>query len=338
MQQVQVRIDFAQAGRVAQLLGSLKVPREQEASEHRFSWAGTTDQLANAYYAIVGICHQTSPIGERRLQGTVEGVTRFGWDYLKERFLIAASQDLRMAAPEYWQAMRPQDLGALYEDERCGITLNRVNERAFLLNDMGRHLHADGLRWLREAFDAAGRSIGGESGFLRYVSASHAYADPLHKKGFLYLSLAVNECGWSPGDPENLLSPVDYHELRGHLRVGTVVPVGKELSRRVQLGLPVADPDDYPLRKAAQEANNWIARAAHLTNSALHYLLWNVFRNCCARVSGDAHCWRCPADCRLPLRYRGMGNGSSHCILAGVCRSASRPVKVAEPPYVGHYY
>src|SRR5690349_3366695 len=80
---------------VAKLIAELKlsaVPSELEASTHSFQWTSGLGELANAYFAIVAICHQTSPIGERPLQGYVhlETQKKVGWDYLKERFLIAA--------------------------------------------------------------------------------------------------------------------------------------------------------------------------------------------------------------------------------------------------------
>lgn len=333
-----VSIDFEKAEQLAELLASANIPSEQEASAHTFCWNGTANDLANCYFAIVAISHQTSPIGERRLQGRIDGDTKYGWDYLKEKFLIAANQDKALTTPRRWQVFTPQQLAELYRDKECGMTLNRVSERTLFINDLGRRLRAEGLCFIHDAFEASRRTIGGDEGFLQFLSQFQAFADPLCKKSLFFLSLAINECGWSPTDLENLLSPIDYHELRGHLRIGTIIVNDEDLSRELYLGLPVTDSEDFFLRKAAQEVNNWIAEKVQRTNSVLHYLLWNVFRSCCPRSAGETHCSRCGQSCGLPDRYRQMNICTDRCMFMEICQSAGQPAKLTEPPYVGHYY
>jgi hypothetical protein len=338
MQSSQVCINLGKAQQLAELLSASSVPPEQEASGHTFTWSGTLDELANAYFAIVAICHQTSPIGERQLTGKVNGKVKVGWDYLREMFLIAANEDKTLTAPDRWQTITPWQLAELYEDNEYGKTLSRINERALLLNDLGRCLCVNHLRYIREVFDEWGRKATGNDGFLAFISGFKAYSDPLRKKSLFFLSLASSECGWSPSDRECLLSPIDYHELRGHLRIGTIIVHDDGLLNKLHLGLPITDSEDYPLREAAQEANNYIAAKAQVTNSALHYLFWNIFRSCCPRGSSDTHCSRCADNCRLPIQYKQMDIYSNICLFAGICSSAHEHVKLCEPPYVGHYY
>ena len=80
---------------MARLLSTGAVPKEAESSDHTAKWTGSPQDLANAYLAIVAICHQTSPIGERRLVGVIGSEPKFGWNYLKERFLETAEASIQ---------------------------------------------------------------------------------------------------------------------------------------------------------------------------------------------------------------------------------------------------
>jgi hypothetical protein len=319
-------------------LKRLKVPPELEASTHSFKWTGTPDELANAYFAIVAVCHQTSPVGERPLAGAVSGEEKRGWDYLKEKYLIAAAADRKWADVEYWMTLPPLELSELYRDPTQGLTLNRVNERALLLNDAGNRLREAGVRQISTAFDQHGRRLGGSTGFAQFLSSIEAYRDPVRKKTMFFMSLAVKECGWKLIDPTEMVSPVDYHELRGHLRIGTVVILDAKLREKVQRGLVLTEKEDTLVRQKVQEANDTAAQAAGITSSEIHYLCWNVFRNCCMRDADKTHCSTCGTTCKLPKQYKTMPGYEGRCVFSNACASANKPEKVIDPPYGGHYY
>jgi hypothetical protein len=288
--------------------------------------------------AIVAICHQTSPIGERPLEGIVEGSRSKGWDYLKTKFLLAARSDISLCNPQSWAAVNPLALSTLFADDQLGLTLNRVSERAYLLNDLGHRLVVNECSSIRTLFDACKGTLAGGDGFLHHLSQFAAYSDPLKKKSFFFLSLMQTECGWTFDDPESLQSPVDYHEIRGHLRLGSVDVHDARLASKLRAGIPVNQEEDAAIRCAVQEANASIARMCSAADSELHYLLWNVFRNCCPRASLQTHCSTCPPDCLLPAPYRAPTYYQSRCIFAPICASANKDAKPVEPAYLGHYY
>jgi hypothetical protein len=331
-------VNIDKIGKVADVVRSIKVPPEMESSTHAFDWPGNNYDLANCYLAIVAICHQTSPQGEPRLIGNVAGLAKEGWDYLKERYLIQAISRPELADPAYWSGLSPQGLSGLYEDSEFGNTLSRVTERTRLLNDLGQKLVDMDVHHIYDPFNAHERRIGGESGFLQYLLQFESYSDPLSKKAFFFLSLAITECGWEILDPESLLSPIDYHELRGHLRIGTIVVKDGRLGQKLGKGLPIDYPEDISLRSAAQRANSMLSDSTNVSDSALHYLLWNVFRNCCPRESAQTHCSECGNSCRLPPNYATMEGYSGHCIFSGICNSSGKADKIVDPPYSGHYY
>jgi hypothetical protein len=70
----------------------------------------------------------------------------------------------------------------------------RVNERAYLLNDLGRTLRRAGLSGAHVAFQAAGSRFGGDNSFLALLARSEAYSDPVRKKSLFFGSIALKEC------------------------------------------------------------------------------------------------------------------------------------------------
>src|SRR5262249_50656633 len=98
------------------------VPPEQESTTHTIVNTGNSALLANSYFAIVAICHQTSPLGERRLEGYINNTKKGGWDYLKEKFLLRALEDEKWASPDHWMTLKPTELSELYEDQIFGKT------------------------------------------------------------------------------------------------------------------------------------------------------------------------------------------------------------------------
>lgn len=145
-----------------------------------------------------------------------------------------------------------------------------------------------------------------------------------------------NSCGWRFRDPENLGAPVDYHEVRGHLRLGTVIVEEPALLAAIRAEEAVDGVADLALRGAVASAISLIARTTGRSPSDLHYLFWNVFRNCCSRAA--QHCSICPSACGLPLRYRDPSAGSRVCLFSSTCASAGRADKLIEHVHETDFY
>jgi len=102
-------------------------------------------------------------------------------------------------------------------------------------------LSEQGWNNIERAFDACKRTVSGESGVLEYWKNVEAYKDPVYEKSLFLLSITANSCKRKVNDRDKLLSPVDYHELRGHLRIGTVRPENKELEFKLEHGLSITE-------------------------------------------------------------------------------------------------
>ena len=132
---------------------------------------------------------------------------------------------------------------------------------------------------------------------------------------------------WNIRDPENLGPPVDYHEVRGHLRCGTVLITDDTLAGKIQRSEAVSAEEDVAIRQAVAEAIVRIGRSTGPTPSRLHYLFWNIFRACCRE---STHCESCPTACRLPERYAALTAGNRRCLFSAVCASSGMPAKPIE--------
>ncbi len=276
----------------------------------------------NAWCAIVAINQQTTPVVGKPLRGTVNGVSCRGWDYLLRKSIQAANENQKIFTVPWLQFLTVAKVEKLFYDDEHGNTLNQIRERTQLLRDFGNFLHRQHWDSIHQAFlNADGyivRSNG--SGIARVLHELRAYRDPVQKKLFYFLALMQNQGLWKYRDPINIGPPVNYHEQRGHLRLGTVRIEDAELLRKIQMREEVSDAEDIEIRMAVRRAIEFIAQYLSVSPSSMHYYFWNHIRNCCSR---DApHCNEC-RSCTLPKRYQ-LGS-TRKCIFSDVCPSAKLP-------------
>lgn len=326
-----VVVDFARCERVARRLAGFAIPREAESTT---AIASGVENTADFYFALVAICHQTSPVDRPRLQGVVEGRNLAGWDFLKARMGVVAKVDARWSQAEGWRELSGGDVVAAF-----GPDITSPERRAELLRDLGDTLRSRNWTGVRDLAKAAGWRVGGpHGGVLDLLAEFEAYRDPVRKKSLFLLSILRSECGWTFADPEHLLPPVDYHEVRGHLRLGTVRVTDPVLLGKLRDKQPVTDAEDEAIRFAVQEAIVEISRRlAETTPNQLHYLFWNVFRSHCVRRSPNC-LGAVPST--LPPEYAHLCGERTPdtCPFAGVCASAGRSDSVEEHRFETDYY
>lgn len=315
-----IRVNEETCDRLAALLVSCHVPRDEEDSRlPGFS----REEAGNFYLLLVAICHQTSPRGRPPLEGTVNGQRKRGWDYLSAKLEAAAAADRSWLDPGRWAPVTAGDLTELFRDPVLGDRLSEPGHRAFLIRDLGEGMRQRGWRWFEELYRLCrGWAATGEPNLFGLLGEFVAYRDPVRKKSSFLLALMRNSGLWTYRDGHRVGPPVDYHEVRGHLRIGTVAVTDPALRRKLMEGLPVTAAEDVALRGAVYDA---IMRLSELTGlwdpSRLHYLFWNVFRTHCVRENP-----LCFVDApALPKRYRPLElvDGARRCPFSGVCASAS---------------
>lgn len=316
-----VEINPETCEQIAETLRNQSVPVDREdTSLPGFS----SEETGNFYLFLVAICHQTTPRIGLPLEGLVAGVHKRGWDYLSARLEEAFAGDPTLFTPLRWSEFNGAELAAFCGDPQFGERLTEPEERAALIRDLGEVMLAHDWKWAQQLYEVCSRRVlTGQPNLIGLLANFQAYRDPVRKKSYFFLSLMRNAGLWHYVDDQFLGPPVDYHETRGHLRLGTVVVTDPALRLKLLDNLPVNDAEDMAIRQTVHDAIMLISDRSGLKNpSQLHYLFWNVFRSCCSRDS--PHCNGCPADCPLPDRYIPLAihaDGLRRCPFSEVCSS-----------------
>ena len=324
--------------KLADLLRSQSIPADREDS----SLTGLSPrEVGNFYLLLVAICHQTSPIGKPPLEGDVGGRHVRGWDYLSAKLQAAARANLEILSPDRWAWMTEKDVLELFRDQTLGERLSDPAGRALLARDLGNKMRQRSWDWAQELYDASeGHIASGSTNLVSLLAQFRAYDDPVRKKSFFFLALMQNAGLWTYSDSDQLGAPIDYHEVRGHLRLGTVEVCDSDLRASIVAGREVTAEQDISIRQAVHKALMFISEYSGLRNpSQLHYLFWNVFRACCTRE--NPHCNSCPPTCSLPTRYVPLAlfaDGLRRCPFSRVCESAGQAPKILEHTVATDYY
>lgn len=332
------RVDEAACDRLAAWLREHDIPADRE--EVKLD-AFSQSEAGNFFFAIVAFCHQTSPRGRPPLAGTVGGRPRHGWDYLLARFREAVCNSKEWLTPDRWSRTTASDLVEMFRDPWLGDRLHDPETRAALLRDLGSKMVARGWAEVGQLQAlCGGRVATGSPCLLDELSTFQAYSDPVRKKSLFFLSLMRNSVGWRLVDEHLMGPPVDYHEVRGHLRIGTVQLIDPELRRQVEAGEPVDPRADIAIRQAVYDAIMVMSERSGLRDpSRLHYLFWNVFRRVCMRDAPQ--CQALYADAALPERYMRLAiqpDGRLRCPFAGVCASSRADRWICEHVFETDYY
>lgn len=278
----------------------------------------------NAWCAVVAINHQTTPVVGTPLRGYINKTLLRGWDYLLQKAIEQTQSTTDAFTVSWLRAVTPEMLFDFFYDEQEQNSLNRIDERALLLNDLGNFLKQNEWESIRNLYERSEGYIERRDGrgIAQAMAGVKAYADPVRKKLFYFLALMQNQGFWTYHDSEHLSSPVNYHEQRGHFRMGTVRILDTELKRKIVAREQITFDEDIEIRMTVRRAIEYMAQELKVSPSAAHYFFWNFFRNCCARDM--VHCSACTDSCKLPPRYRIAK--ARQCIFAPVCKSVYIPV------------
>jgi hypothetical protein len=160
----------------------------------------------------------------------------------------------------------------LFRDPVLGDRLSEPEQRSALVRDLGRVMVEHQWRWFEDLYRASqGRVATGHPNLFELLSEFIAYRDPVRKKSAFVLALMRNSGLWTYVDDGALGPPVDYHEVRGHLRIGTVVVTDQSLRRKLMNDVPVTAEEDIAIRRAVYDAIMLISEDPGLRNpSQLH--------------------------------------------------------------------
>ncbi|QDV24367.1 hypothetical protein [Aureliella helgolandensis] len=325
----QVRWDAQRCGEIAEKLRHLNLPLPVEAvPKLPFDAA----QQANFWFFLAAICHQTSPRGLPTLEGRIDQEYYRGWDYLLHAFRLAAMADPTFLSPASWAEFTENELHTIF-----GGLLTERAQRATLIRNLGQNLTLRNWNSILPAAEFCEFRIDGKTPcLLSFLALFDAFNDPVEKKSAFFLALMSNSGLWKYADPDSLPAPIDYHEVRGHLRLGTVLLSG-ELQRQVLAHEFVSARADIAIRSTVRRAIDLIASQTEYSPNRLHYFFWNLFRTYCVRDTPACDGRNLPL---LPVQYAAClsQEDQGECPFRSHCDSANQQHAVNEHRVVTEYY
>jgi hypothetical protein len=333
MTQVAVAPDLARCRAVAGFLRRIPLPKRLVRQD---LFCCDRRLVGNFNALLVAICHQTQSIW-----GEVGGRRRRGWDYLEARLDRHCQDAPQFLEIERWRTLSTEELNEALAPLPMKPSLADIDARTELIRDLGGRMLGAGYASLEELCGDMGGRCRGERSIISFLKTTQAYSDPNEKKARLLIGLLRDAHGWEFKDAHELGAPVDYHEIRGHLRVGTVIIADSDLNAKIGTGNVTSDEDNL-VRAAIGDAISAIA--ADLPNHdplQVHYILWNLFRAICRR--------EVPACCsggtismnELDPAYMESFAGSNIdnlCGFSSFCQSFNTRLFPAEYKYTGSYY
>jgi hypothetical protein len=253
-----VDVNVERCKQVAHALTLIGVPEPTE------TWSDASTQvaydLATLNLGLVAVCHQT-----QRLEGFIEGKHRRGWDFLQTQFLNFAKSNCDFASPG---GLRNATAELLTEVLDCDqqLTTSDIARRAELLRNCGTVLEQFKVNSLTDLYEQSGRRIYADgSGMIDMLAKFEAFTDPVLKKSLFLLGLNGATCGWKYEDASLLDPPVDYHEVRGHLRIGTITVIDDALRDALNRHVAVGESADIAIRSSVTRAIQLVSDASGLS-------------------------------------------------------------------------
>lgn len=328
-----IEVNQIKCEEVAKIFRGRTIPSDREEIEFL---GFTQDETANLLFLIVGICHQTSPREKPALSGYVGDAHLKGWDFLLQRFVECSRTNKELLDSNEWDKFTASKVTEIW-----GENLTNPSFRAKLINDLGDGLANRGWRTANKIHASCdGQIAGKDKSILKTLATFKAYRDPVQKKSFFLLSLMRNTSIWNYQDHENLGAPVDYHEVRGHLRLGTVEVTDDNLRRKLLNHDIVTPVEDVAIRRSVLDAIMYISNQSLIRDpSGFHYLYWNIFRNYCS--VNEPNCDGQREEKYLPDRYKTLAvvrEGLAACPFSKVCSSFCIDNKYTEHVFETDFY
>jgi hypothetical protein len=293
--------------------------------------------VGNFNLLLVAICHQT-----QKIHGKVDGKWCRGWDYLERRLNQYCQGNRDFLEIDAWSSLTQASLERALCQSPGDAAVMDAGPRVQLINDLGDQMTRAGYATFEQLYDAKKRRCSGETSIISFLKErTRAYSDPVEKKVRLLIGLLRDAHGWEFSNVDELGAPVDYHEIRGHLRIGTVIINDRILEAKIKSDC-VSDGEDRLIREGVSNAIDTIARHATGVDSLkIHYVLWNYFRTICRREEPNCSARKGPALDQLDPAYAeafSKSAGSSGCAFSSVCESFKEQTFEAEYRYGGTYY
>lgn len=273
-----IKINNTRCKKIAQVVKTLKL-RSGHYERKYLTLDVDPETKMRAHFFVAAICHQTHILKSKKLN-------LVGWNYLEQVFTELMKQNSELLDPNYLVKLSPNDLGnqlaVLFSDDGTleNSTLDRLEERAGFMIEISRVLVEKYQGRLENMVNQSKGYLFKEgSGLYELLEQFEPFKDPFRKKSTIFIMTISGANLVEIKDPENFISPMDYHVMRVLLRMGCVDVLDKELEQKLKGHTPIAS--DQEIRQACIEAMHLIATEAGITVLYLDDMFWPLGRSCC---------------------------------------------------------
>jgi hypothetical protein len=329
-----VAVNFERCREVARVIQDMRLP---QSLVRQTLFSSDRKVVGNFNLLLVAICHQT-----QRIHGTVDGKLCHGWDFLERRLNRICQSNPDLLEIGTWTALTQASFERVLCQSPEGAIDMDAGPRVQLINDLGYQMTRAGYASFEQLYDEKKRRCSGDVSIVSFLKQrTRAYSDPVEKKARLLIGLLRDAHGWEFSNDRELGAPVDYHEIRGHLRIGTVVIRDKMLAAKIESD-SVSEHEDHLIRDGVSSAINAIAQCSERADPLrIHYILWKYFRTICRREEPNCSARKASAFNQLDPAYAQAFErivGSSGCAFSCACESFKEKTFEAEYSYKGTYY
>jgi hypothetical protein len=329
-----VAVNFERCREVASVIQGMRLPQKLV---RQTIFSSDRKVVGNFNLLLVAICHQT-----QKVQGIVDGKWCRGWDYLERRLNECCQGNPDLLEIDTWATLTEASFERAFcqsADDAAGMD---AGPRVQLINDLGDQMTRASYASFEQLYDVRKRRCSGDASIISFLKErTRAYSDPVEKKARLLIGLLRDAHGWEFSDIDELGAPVDYHEIRGHLRIGTVIITDRRLEAKIKSDC-ASDDEDCLIRERVSNAIDTIARhATGVDPLKIHYVLWNYFRTICRREEPNCSARKGPALDQLDPVYAeafSKSAGASGCVFSSVCESFKKQTFEPEYRYEGTHY
>ena len=289
-----------------------------------------------AHFFVAAICHQAHTLKSEKLN-------LVGWSYLEHAFTELMKQNSKLLDPNYLVELSASGLGnqlaMLFSDDGTleNTTLDRLEERAGFMIEIGKIIIEKYQGRLENMISQSnGYLIKDGRGLYELLEQFEPFNDPFRKKSTIFIMTISGANLVKIKDPENFISPMDYHVMRVLLRMGCVEINDDELEQKLKSHTPIAS--DQEIRAACIKAMHAIAKEAGINVLYLDDMFWPLGRSCCHR-SILCQSNKCDKD---PCAFFETVDIQSHdkCEFQEVCKGSQneRYRKFWQPIVETHFY
>ena len=295
-----VRLDHAQIERISRIVSVAEAAKASDFTGKDFPPAGHPQTLDYFFATVLQQFSFWETLEERYdhpLVATIDGDLLKGSAYLFRAFRLPLDKDPDFYSPQRQAALSRDEMLKLFRADDGSDPMPAFDLHLEMAQRYGREMMATGKTPL-QIVDRARSSETPLKTFISELDQIGGYKeDPLRKKSNL-LALVLNqrpERFLSFGKGEEVPPVIDYHTMRGCLRMGLVEILDESLKEKIQRRLIVSADEEWAIRYACYLAVEDVVRISGKSLGAVDWFFFAYSRQRCPEMS-EPECVKCAVD------------------------------------------